>query len=155
MQYRAQRNAGFGLLEVMITLVIAGLLASVAVPAYDQYVDRAKQSKAIGDIGWISVEIGKVQLRNNSALPNSLAELGVDLPLDPWDRPYTYLNIATAGAGNAALRKDKNLNPLNTDYDLYSTGRDGDSSGPLNAKASRDDIVRANNGAYIGRGEDY
>ncbi len=33
--------------------------------------------------------------------------------------------------------------------------RDGQSSSPLNAAASRDDIVRANNGAYVGAAEDY
>jgi general secretion pathway protein G len=142
-------------MELMITLVIAGLLVSIAVPAYDQFSDRAKNAKAIGDIGTIAIEIGKFQLRNNNALPNNLAELGVDVPLDPWDQPYAYLNIATAGGGVGGLRKDKNLNPLNTDFDLYSMGEDGDSKGPLNAQASRDDIVRANNGAYIGLGEDY
>jgi general secretion pathway protein G len=154
MDRRARKNKGFGLLELMIVLVIAGLLASIAVPAYDQFADRAKVAKAIGDIGTISIEIGKFQLKNNNALPNSLAELPVAVPLDPWGQPYAYLNIA-AGAPIGALRKDKNLNPLNTDFDLYSTGDDGESTGALSAKASRDDIIRANNGAYIGLGEDY
>ena len=146
--------AGFGLLELMIVLVVAALLVSVAVPAYDQFVDRAKQSKAIGDIGWISIELGKYQLRNNNALPADLSELGVDVPVDPWGRPYAYLNIAASG-GLGTVRKDKNLNPLNTDFDLYSLGEDGASSSPLTATNSRDDVVRANNGAYIGLGEDY
>ena len=53
------------------------------------------------------------------------------------------------------VRKDKNLVPINTDFDLYSLGKDGLSAGPLTAKDSRDDIVRANNGAFIGRAEDY
>ena len=44
---------------------------------------------------------------------------------------------------------------MNSDFDLYSVGNDGDSESPLSAKASRDDIVRANNGAFIGLGEDY
>lgn len=145
---------GFGLLELIIVLVVAALLVSVAVPAYDQFVDRAKQSKAIGDIGWISIELGKYQLRNNNALPADLAELGVDLPVDPWGRPYAYFNIAASG-GLGKVRKDKNLNPLNTDFDLYSLGEDGASSSPLTATNSRDDVVRANNGAYIGLGEDY
>ncbi len=146
---------GFGLLELMITLVIAGLLLSIAVPAYEQFVDRAKVSRAIGDIGSISIEIGKFQLRNNNALPNDLGELGIDIPLDPWGQPYSYLNIATAGPGVGGLRKDKNLNPLNTDFDLYSIGDDGASADALTAKPSRDDVVRANNGAFIGLGEDY
>lgn len=152
---RVQTTRGFGLIELMITLVVASLLVSIAVPAYGNFIERAKTAKAIGDIGTIAVEIGKFQLRNNNALPNSLAELGVDIPEDPWGNQYAYLNIVAAGAGNGPFRKDKNLNPLNTDFDLYSSGRDGDSMGPLNAKASRDDIVRANNGAFIGSAEDY
>ena len=142
-------------MELMIALVITSLLVSIAVPAYDRMADKAKVAKAIGDIGTLAIEIGKFQLRNNNALPNNLAELGVDVPLDPWGQPYAYLNIAAAGSGVGGLRKDKNLNPLNTDFDLYSLGKDGSSSGPLSAQASRDDVVRANNGAYIGLGEDY
>ena len=146
---------GFGLLELMIVLVVAALLVSVAVPAYDQFVDRAKQSRAIGDIGSISIEIGKYQLRNNNALPADLSELGIDVPLDPWGRVYVYETIAVSGGGKSKFRKDKNLKPLNTDYDLFSTGEDGDYKDALNSKVSRDDIIRANDGAFIGRAEDY
>jgi general secretion pathway protein G len=45
--------------------------------------------------------------------------------------------------------------PINTDYDLYSMGKDGKSQPPLTAKDSRDDIIRANDGAYIGPAEGY
>ncbi|MCP5251868.1 MAG: hypothetical protein H6939_09135 [Burkholderiales bacterium] len=45
--------------------------------------------------------------------------------------------------------------PINSDYDLYSMGKDGASVSPLTAKASRDDIIRANNGRFIGRAADY
>jgi len=155
MDRHIDRTNGFGLIELMITLVIASLLLSIAVPAYDRYVDRAKEARAIGDIGAISIEIGKFQLRNNNALPDTLGELGIDIPPDPWDVPYEYLNIVTAEPGNGAFRKDKNLNPLNSDFDLYSSGEDKDSKGPLSAKESRDDIIRANNGAFIGLAEDY
>ena len=53
------------------------------------------------------------------------------------------------------VRKDHNLVPLNTDFDLYSMGPDGESASPLTAKASRDDIIRANNGSYIGTATNY
>ena len=53
------------------------------------------------------------------------------------------------------MRKDQNLVPINSDYDLYSLGEDGDSKAPLTARASHDDIIRANNGNFIGLGEDY
>lgn len=146
---------GFSLQELMIVLVIASLLVAVAVPSYERFAERAHVAQAVGDIGTIAIEIGKFQLRNNNALPLDLAELGIDIPLDPWDRPYVYVNIPAAGPGFAGLRKDKNLVPINTDFDLYSMGKDGMSAAPLSAKASRDDIVRANDGGFIGRGEDY
>lgn len=155
MERRTSKAKGFGLIELMITLMILSLLLSIAVPAYDQMVQKAKVAGAIGDIGEISIEIGKFELRNNGGPPLNLAELNIEIPLDPWGNPYSYLNIAAAGGGKGAFRKDKNLNPLNTDFDLYSAGRDGESAGPLSAKKSRDDIVRANNGAFIGLGEDY
>lgn len=149
------RSKGFGLLELMVVLVIISLLASVAVPGYDRYVQRAKIRAAIGDIGKLSLAIEEYRLRNMDRIPMTLAELGMEIPNDPWGRPYEFLNIRVGGPGAAGLRKDGKLNPLNTDFDLYSRGRDGSSKAPLSAAASRDDVVRANNGAFIGLGEDY
>jgi general secretion pathway protein G len=149
------RSKGFGLLDLMVTLVIASMLMTLAIPAYDMFVKRAKVAKAIGDIGSISIAVERFRLQNNDQIPASLNLLNIDVPVDPWGRPYSYLNIRTAGPGNGGLRKDGKLNPLNSDFDLFSLGKDGASSGPLSAKASRDDIVRANDGAFIGLGEDY
>jgi general secretion pathway protein G len=149
------RSKGFGLLDLMVTLVIASLLVTLAIPAYEMFISRAKVAKAVGDIGSLSIAIERYRLNNQDRMPASLGELAMDVPLDPWGRQYAYLDIRAAGPGNGGLRKDGKLNPLNSDFDLYSLGRDGDSSGPLSAKASRDDIVRANDGAFIGLGEDY
>lgn len=146
---------GMGLIDLMLALIIASLLMAVAVPAYNQFIDRARVARAIGDIGSISIAIERFGIKNNSRLPNSLNELLMDVPFDPWGAPYRYLNIAAAGPGKGAFRKDGKLNPLNSDFDLFSAGADGESMGPLSAAASRDDIVRANNGAFIGLGEDY
>lgn len=146
---------GMGLIDLMLAVIIASLLMAVAVPADDQFIDRARVTRAIGDIGSISIAIERFGIKNNSRLPNSLNELLMDVPFDPWGAPYQYLNIVAAGPGKGAFRKDGKLNPLNSDFDLFSVGADGESMGPLSAAASRDDIVRANNGAFIGLGEDY
>jgi general secretion pathway protein G len=146
---------GFGLLELMVSLVVFSLLAALAIPAYQQFVDRAKNAAAIGDIGSLNVAIERFQTNNNGRLPLTLDELPMEVPLDPWGNEYQYLNIRAAGPGNGGFRKDGNLNPLNSDFDLYSKGADGESAGPLAAAKSRDDIVRANNGAFLGLGEEY
>jgi general secretion pathway protein G len=154
-QASARRSGGFGLIELIVVMVIAALMLALAVPAYNGFIGRAKVSRAIGEIAALSVEIDRFSVNNNDRLPDTLAELRVDIPLDPWGNEYQYLNIRTAGPGNGAFRKDGKLNPLNSDFDLFSAGKDGDFAGPLSAERSRDDIVRANNGSYIGLGEDY
>jgi general secretion pathway protein G len=73
--------------------------------------------------------------------------------MDPWGRPYRYLELSAANPGD--VRRDKNLVPINTDFDLYSVGKDGETVTPLTAQKSRDDVVRANNGAFIGLAENY
>ena len=136
-------------------MVILALLTALAVPAYNGAVAKAKIARAVGEIGALSVEIDRFSLNKNDQFPTTLSDLPVDIPLDPWGNAYQYLNIRAVGPGNGPFRKDGKLNPLNSDFDLFSVGKDGDSTGPLSAASSRDDIVRANNGAFVGLGEDY
>jgi general secretion pathway protein G len=63
--------------------------------------------------------------------------------------------LRAADASRSQLRKDGERVPLNTDFDLYSLGPDGLSSLALPAAPSRDDVVRAANGAYIGVASNY
>ena len=57
--------------------------------------------------------------------------------------------------GKGGARKDHALNPLNTDYDLYSSGADGQSKPQITQKLSLDDVIRASNGAYVGLASDF
>ena len=62
------------------------------------------------------------------------------------------------GSGNASKgkpRKDRFLHPINSDYDLYSMGKDGESVEPLTAKKSHDDVIRANDGSFVGLATEF
>lgn len=147
------RESGLTLIELLLAIAILGVLTGIAYPAYQRYVEKTRVARAAADIVSIEQAIDRYQVVNGT-LPDTLAQVGRDTLRDPWGHPYQYLNIATTH-GKGKVRKDKNLVPINTDYDLYSMGKDGKSASPLTAKQSRDDIIRANNGAYVGLASDY
>lgn len=150
-QRRSQSMRGLTLLEVLIVVTVVGLLIAVAIPTYQDSRNKANISAAKKDILEYSVALEKYFLVRHR-YPTSLDELG-PVRTDPWGTPYQYLSME--GATTGQKRKDKSLNPLNSDFDLYSNGPDKASQKPLTAAASRDDIVRANNGGFVGVAQDF
>jgi len=148
---------GFTLIEITIVMAILGALAGITIPQYTNYIERAKITRAIAEISILQTEIYTYKEKNES-LPDTLNEIGRETLLDPWGNPYDYLNFDTLGGkgkGKKKPRKDHFLHPINTDFDLCSMGKDGKTNAPLTASASRDDIIRANNGTYIGLASEY
>lgn len=209
-----RRQQGFTIIELAIVTVIVGLLAGLAVPTYLGYLDKARITRCIAEIRYISRAIDSYKTAYD-VYPNTLADAGAGDIVDPWGNSYEYLNIASlslpgngggnaggngnaggdggagggsgnssggggggggggngngggnsgawqwllpneayaAAGGNASRgtpRKDRFLHPINSDYDLYSMGKDGESVEPLTAQKSHDDIIRANDGSFVG-----
>jgi general secretion pathway protein G len=141
-----QMAAGFTLVEVMLVLAIIGVLASIAMPAYQDYQEKARVLGAVNDILGMAARI-EAHWQDAREYPDTLADIGLGAKLDPWGRPYRYLNLDKNGNGGA--RRDKNLNPLNTDFDLYSIGKDGNTKLPISQKDSLDDVIRISDGKFV------
>jgi len=147
-----RRMRGMTLLELIIVAFIISTLAAMSFLNYRDFYYRAQISQAVANIAQIS---GKLYLyySENVAFPPTLAEIGENNRLDPWGNPYEYWPIT--GDKKQKVRKDRSLHPINTDFDLYSKGRDGATNLALTAEASHDDIIRANNGNFIGLASKY
>ena len=145
---RIRQMQGFTLIEMVIVVAILLTISAIAIPNFMAAIDQARIARATADIHTLEDEI-MLYFTINSKYPDDLSQVGYGAFLDPWGNPYQYLNHTTM-KGNGAARKDRFLVPLNSDYDLYSMGKDGQSLSPLTAKVSQDDIVRAGDGSYVG-----
>ncbi len=147
------RAIGFTMIEMLIVMAIIGTLLAIALPMLQSALDKARVARAIGDIGTMQTDIAAYEA-GGKGLPASLADIGRASLMDPWGNPYRYLKFdltLTRGRGlTPGARMDRFLVPINSTYDLYSMGKDGQSFPALTAKASKDDVVRANDGGFVG-----
>jgi general secretion pathway protein G len=125
-------SSGFTLIEVMIVVVILGILAVAVIPKLLDRPDQARVIAAQSDIRVILQQL-KLYKLDNGAYPTTdqgLQALVVKpttnpvpgnwkqggylekLPMDPWKRPYQYLNPGVKG-----------------EIDVFSLGNDGQAGG--------------------------
>ncbi len=144
------------LVEVLIVMAMVGTLAAIGVPAYNNYIDKTRNSQAIEDIRFIEAAI-KMYRTSEGSFPETLDQVRSANLLDPWDHPYQYLKIQDKEEKDIK-GKYRHLGsevPVNLDFDLYSKGKNGKSPPALTAQPSQDDIIRLNYGSYVGTVAEY
>jgi general secretion pathway protein G len=152
---RLHRGQGYTLLELLMALTVVALLAAIAVPSYGRILDQQKIQQGARDLRLIGLRIENYRSQHGN-IPNSLNDLNMTIPKDPWGRAYRFLSFSSGAPGiSGMIRKDHNLHPLNSEFDLYSMGADGGSKPPLTAPVSRDDIVWARDGDFVGLAADF
>jgi general secretion pathway protein G len=146
-------ETAFSLVETLVVCALISTLASMGTGIYLSALEKARVTRAIGDIHALDVEIGSFAVTKNRN-PATLVELGRPIPIDPWGRAYVYTDLSQRGSRGRA-RKDGRLNPINSDFDLYSMGKDGRTTTPLSAPMSKDDVIRARDGAFLGLASEF
>lgn len=104
---RDNRENGFTIVEIMITVAIILTISAIAVPNFKLAIDDAKNAKAVGDIRTIEDGV-QLYLVVNNALPDDLSQVGYGGFLDPWGSAEGSKARAVPPSATAQGKPDKN-----------------------------------------------
>jgi len=94
---------GFTLVELMVVIAIIAILAAVAIPMYSNYVNKARISTALGNIGTLKVNIAEQNTNSNPTEGGILTGvLAVDNPA-VTDNGATYTTTVKVGTGDIKM----------------------------------------------------
>ncbi|MBI1976422.1 MAG: prepilin-type N-terminal cleavage/methylation domain-containing protein [Candidatus Omnitrophica bacterium] len=123
-----RKQEGFTLLELMIVIVILGILASIAIPAYTKTVERAKQGEALHWLGMVrESEVRYYQMQG--AYTGAFADLDIDAPPTSTSGPNYFIYAAatsasgfTVTATRQAYRRPTGVSPTNYTISIDQAG---------------------------------
>lgn len=84
-------NKGFTIIELMIAVAIIGILAAIAIPAYQNYIIRAKVSEAITFADMAKVAVSEYY-QTNGSFPSGSGSLNTEFGL-PAAASITGANV--------------------------------------------------------------
>jgi type IV pilus assembly protein PilA len=93
-----KKQQGFTLIELMIVVAIIGILAAIAIPAYQDYTIRAQVSEGLNLSGGAKAAVTEY-FQDRGALPVSNAEAGLAANTSIVGKYVTQVGVGADGSG--------------------------------------------------------
>lgn len=104
MERNIRKQGGFTLIELMIVVAIIGILAAVAVPAYQDYMVRAKVAEVMAILAKDKTTLGEYWASNmNIAGTDTAATLGIETAAQGSYVTGVAVTPTAGGAGTGAV----------------------------------------------------
>src|SRR5690554_5634322 len=121
---KMQMQKGFTLIELMIVVAIIGILASVALPAYQDYTIRAQASEGLSLASGLKIQVADVYAEKGALTNIASGSDGIPDATDVTGKYVTQVEVA-AGVITATFGGDANANLSGETLELTPTDNDG------------------------------
>jgi len=120
------KTKGFTLIELMIVIAIIAIIAAIAMPAYQDYVMRARRSDGLKELLSLQLAQEKWRANNISYSTGITTDLGFDDTTSPDG--YYSMSVTVSGAEYTFSADPQGIQAIDTDCDPITIDENGEIS---------------------------